>query len=512
MRTAEEAAARQQHGVVDLVHKLNPLDPAALKLVRQLFDSECPSTAQLFGDLRELVNQTLSIPVQECAFELLKRLVAKPIAEFTTDAIVDFMTPLFENHPFYFIALLKLVVDKVSVEQTIEKFFALPKFHGSSELFQCVLAPHAKSVSPELVVKIFYFLDQVNRIPFFRFMMQTFGPLPELLKPALSHLHFITQFIRELSRTSIEDFNQKNAVLKIPDVNDRNRHHSFDLLVCVLSDEATGKVSNETARIILAFIIQNCLRLQETSQLLQYLDICSRDEVIRPQISKFDVWNHIIAGFDTDCDLALKLVKAIPVPNFEIGNYLVQCLFYVFAQNERTERIATTLASVLRQSDDHPVGEIIPVLKMGLNSVDPYLCLIVAIGLGPKGFAQLVDANFWQMLTVHVEREDWKAIPVIAQLGGRIFDFVPDVPWSPEFFGALLKTLYVPGTKFELCREIIEFLARAGSKRHILAFLQKRHFGKYLAQLPWRYTEDVSETLESCAIIFAQHYPVVNQI
>jgi serine/threonine protein kinase len=70
LESAQEAAAREKHRVLDLVHDLTPLD-------HELVQLNFPFSERLLTDLFRLSNQHLALDVQEAAFELLNRLAVR---------------------------------------------------------------------------------------------------------------------------------------------------------------------------------------------------------------------------------------------------------------------------------------------------------------------------------------------------------------------------------------------------------------------------------------------------
>jgi hypothetical protein len=170
---------------------------------------------------------------------------------------------------------------------------------------------------------------------------------------------------------------------------------------------------------------------------------------------------------------------------------------------------AEAMAEVLKQSDEFDIEPLVPVLTHGLASPEPLLALTIASGLSPKGYARVADASLWEALAGHLLARQEDVVNAVAKFVMRVLDDGESFPFDPEFFVTVLNVLSAPDTPFSMCKNLIMLLVRACLHRPILVFLEKRQFGAYLVQLPWRYPDDsaaVFETIEKTATLLQRFH------
>jgi hypothetical protein len=359
------------------------------------------------------------------------------------------------------------------------------------------------------VVHVLLSLTGSGATSFFRFMMTTFGPRPEFLAVALSNLQNATIYIRELAKLPSDEYARIQKFLGIPDVSDNSPIRVLEAVAVSLSNDDSD-ISETTAYVILKFIIENCLKYNVVEPLVQYLLICSRVEAIRVEIAKIDIWGQLYSRLKTERDSVLQLLQRLKLPTYEYGLSFLYRLLQIFNET-RDRKVAEAIAEVLKQSDDFNLTPLVPFLKEGIRGSDPLLPLIIASGLGPKGYGIIADNGLWPALTGHLIAKQENVVIAIAKFVERILGFGGTFPFDPEFFATALNVLYAEDTPWSMCTKLVMLLVRSCKHKDIFVFLEKRKFGEYLRQLPWKYPNDsgaVFEILEETAEMLEQFYPV----
>jgi hypothetical protein len=314
-------------------------------------------------------------------------------------------------------------------------------------------------------------------------------------------------YARELSRLPAEDYDRVKALLGLPDVGVPPAPVLEDVAAALVDPGAP--VAPATATVILHFLVMNCLRYNVPQPLLKYLVLCSQVPALRPEIGRVDIWGQLHAYLDADRETALELLRRLPMPSYEWAVHFLSRLLQIFVES-RSPPVAAAIAAILSQGDDFPMEYIVAVVRDGLMSEEPLLALVIMRGFGPKGYTQLADANLWPVLTRHLGIGRPDVVDAIMQFVLRVLELGGSFPFDPDFFAMSLNLCYAQQTPFAVCKGVIAVLVRACMHRAILVFLEKRYFGSYLIQLPWRYPGDgaaVFETLEKCASQLNLLYP-----
>jgi hypothetical protein len=206
-------------------------------------------------------------------------------------------------------------------------------------------------------------------------------------------------------------------LLSIPDTPGVAPGRVLEAVAGALANE-NSVVTDETALVILKFIVEDCIRSNVTGPLLQYLLICSRAVRTRPEIAKADIWGQIHQRMDTERAAALELLQRLTVPTYEYGMRFVQRLTQIFVETKAAQ-VADALSAVLSQNDEFQTDPLLPVLKEGLAGPDPLLYLVILTGLGPKGFAR-ISIRRWVTHGADIDYNEsvailarcWDAIPI----------------------------------------------------------------------------------------------------
>jgi serine/threonine protein kinase len=506
---ARAEAAREELRVLDLVHTIGPLDPTALTLLHELCQLNFPFSERLLGDLLALSNQTLRLEVQEAAFDLLKRLVIipDPSGAWDRERILAFTVPLFEGYPQGYVKIVALLADGVDVERVINFFLSLPKSHSTAELLQAVIGPNAARVSMETVLCIPPALDAGSVTAFFRFLMATFGPRPEFVAVAVSNVQLATMYTRELGRLPAEEYDLVKGLLGLPDVG-VTPGPVLEEVAAALIDQQSA-ITPAAATVVLHFLVANCLRYNVSGPLVKYLLLCSSVPELRPEIARFEIWGQLYYCIDTDREAVFELLQRLPLPSYAYGVHFLGRFLQIFIENH-SQSVAAAMATILSQSDNFPVDQIVQVVRERLMSDEPLLALVIMRGFSPAAYAQLEDGNLWPILTRHLGIGRPDVIEALMRFVLRLLSLGESFPFDPDFFAMALNICYAPQTPFAVCKELIAMLMKASVHKGILVFLEKRYFGSYLMQLPWIYPNDsaaVFETLESCATQLSLLYP-----
>jgi serine/threonine protein kinase len=506
--TARASAAREEHRVLDQVHNVTPLDVTALIVLHELGRLDFPFSERLLIDLFRLTNQSLALDVQSCAFDLLKKLAVRgdPSGEWTDERILLFAYPLFATHPPNYVVLARLLAGGVDIEKTIAHFLSLPRAAATGDLFEALMIPNSGCVSMETVLRVFGSLEGTRAASFFRFMIETFGPRPEFLSVALANVQHIALFCRKLSRLDDLDLVRVSGVIGIPDVPGVSRSQALEGVAAALANDDT-EVSESAAVLILKFIVENCLRYDIYDPLVQYLLVCSRDDTVRQEMGKVDVWRHLESKFDRDRDSVLQLLRRVPLPGLEYGQRFLDRLLEVFVAAPSLD-IAETIAAVLRQYEDLQIDSLVSLIVESVKGSQPLFGLVMASGICERGYEKIAVDDFWCVLGGHLKQRQPEVVEALGKLVGRLLEFEKAFPFDPEFFATMLNVIYAPDIPFSLSKHLIAVLVKACAHREVFVFLGKRHFGEYLIQLPWIYPDDamgVMDIIGKSAALFGQY-------
>jgi hypothetical protein len=407
----------------------------------------------------------------------------------------------------HYVAIAKLLAEGIDIEKGITHFLSLPQTHATGDLLEALIGPNATRVSMESVLRVLLALPPTPATAFYKFMMKTFGPRPEFLPVSLSNVQYAILYCRELSKLKPAELARIRELLGIPEVMDGTPQRALDELSAALASE-DAPVDNNAGWVMLKFVIENCLKYNVVEPFIQYLLVCSRAEALRSDIARVDIWSHLFYRIESEEKSVMLLLQRLPLPTFEVAQTFLTKLTEMFiATPER--RIAEAIAEVLKQSDDFQIDVLTQLVAQGLNGTEPLLSLIIARGLGPRGFSMVAAPTLWATLSGHLLGREGDVLEAIAKFVERILGFGPSFPFDPEFFATILNVMYAPDTPYSMCKDLILLLARSSMHRPILVFLEKRKFGSYLMQLPWRYPSDstaVFETLEKTAKILEEYY------
>lgn len=570
MKIARDSAAREEALLLEKLHTLNPLDSSALKVIEQLYHIDYPLTLQLFEEILRLTNQTLSIPVQDAAFDVMRQILSRDDVTkvIEINKIVDELTTMMDTQPLFLITAIKIIAGKIKdIEEMVEKFLRMTQSHVTLEVIQALISKNKSKTSSDLLIHVFTTLHGQFSIAFFRFMMAMFGPRKEFLPYACQNIVYLSLFIKELAKLCETDVEYVKEMLSMPELKDEGRgalQQTLDMISAVFISPDSD-IDEKMVSIIIKFIVQKCFEFQSQSPILPLLCICSSVESKREEIAQMDfVWRLIMAGITTSIDKhesttvtnqaatgaisaspnsskskskfissfnfnnisnsniitinhksALILVENIPLCEnqnirIEIWNKLVQAFI-----KSHDPYSAHAISSLLKRSTEFDYNDLIPTILEGVrNENNRMFCLTslkLSRALNADADKVLIDGNIFDFICLQIPKKDNVINKSIAKLLIKMVQTMDDeFPFTSDLFGTILIFLYDQETQFEVAKQFIVFLSNACKSQRILFFLQKRYFVKYIEQLPWRYENEaeVAEVIEYCVTCLTKFYPL----
>ena len=304
MKIARDSAAREEAMLLEKLHTLNPLDSSALKVIEQLYHIDYPLTIQLFEEILRLTNQTLSIPVQDAAFDVMKQILSRDdvTTVIDTSKIIDELVTMMDTQPLFLITAVKIIAGKINnIEEMVNKFLRMTQSHVTLELIQALISKNKSRLdkNPGFIIDIFKSLHGQFAVAFFRFMMAMFGPKVEFLKHACETIVYLSLFIKELAKLCETDVEYVKNMLNMPELKDEGRgalQQTLDMISVVFINPGS-EVNEKMVSIIIKFVVEKCFEFDSHNPILPLLCICSTVESKREEISKIDqIWTYIMGG------------------------------------------------------------------------------------------------------------------------------------------------------------------------------------------------------------------------
>ena len=520
MKVARQLAASEDATILEKLHVLNPLDSSALKILQQVYQMDYQISIKLFEDILRLTNQTISIPVQDAAFEILKQMLSRDNIATIIDPqkIIDELTIMLETQPLFVITAVKLVADKVNkIEDIIEKFLNMTTSHVTLEIIQAIITYNKDKANPQLLIHIFNSLKGQFATAFFRFILSIYGPLNEFLPVSCKSLVYISLFMKELAGLCESDVEKVKEMLQVPDINDEGRSVLQQYLdsISLLISNPDLEINEKMGLIIIDFIVDNCFKFNSYTPILPLLCLCARIDDLKKIISASDIWDLVIDGLEINNinhKSALELLETIPMTDSdEIKEKVWDRILSIYSKTH-DKKVAHAIASLLEKSENYDLTKLIPQILEGLNSEDENFCLsVLKIGrpLSNEGFKSLIHGHLFSLFTRQLSDKSYKICKLIGKVAAAMIDKMDDFPFDPEFFTSVLVFLYDNETPFLAAMPFIIFLIHACKYKNILVFLQRRYFVKYIEQLPWRYDQEakVGDAIEYCVTTLTHLYP-----
>lgn len=565
MKIARDSAAREEALLLEKLHTLNPLDSSALKVIEQLYHIDYPLTLELFEEILRLTNQTLSIPVQDAAFDVMKQILSRDdlTTVIDTTKIVDELITMMDTQPLFLITAVKIIAGKIrNIEEMINKFLRMTQSHVTLELIQALISKNKNKLdkNPDFIIDIFKMLHGQFAVAFFRFMMAMFGPKQEFLKYACETIIFLSLFIKELAKLCETDVEYVKNMLDMPELKDEGRgalQQTLDMISVVFINP-DGETNEKMVSIIVKFVIQKCFEFNSHNPILPLLCICSTVESKREEIAKIDnIWSFIMGGITTDNSVELKGISKILISvsttrsknkfisSFNFNNIsnnniiainhksaliLIENLPLCETQSVRIDiwnKLAQTfiishdpytahaISSLMKRSNEFDYNDLIPTILEGVrNENDSMFCLTslkLCRSLNANADKVLIDGNIFDFICTQIPKKDNEVNKSIGKLLTKMVQTMDEeFPFISDLFATILLYLYDQDTQLEVAKPFIVFLTNACKSQRILYYLQKRYFVKYIEQLPWRYENEneVADVIEYCVTYLTKLYPL----
>ncbi|OHS96261.1 TKL family protein kinase [Tritrichomonas foetus] len=517
MKRAIDRADHEMAELLEKIHTINPLDPTALLNLQQLYHMDYQLTIQLFKDILRLINQNLSLPVQDAAYDIMKQMLSKDsITEIIKpEIIVDEIITMIESQPLFVITALKLIANKITnVPEMIKKFLSMPNSHVTLEVIQALISQNIQKLQPKDIVETYNALTGRYAIGFFRFMITIFGPLPEFLPLACKSLFLLSLYIKGLANLCETNSKKVKAMINIEEVRDGEDLQNLLDSVSNLLVNPEAEINEKTASIIYKYIVNNCFTYNATETILPLLNTCARVGTMKAIIAQSDVWNFIIGGLSEDGEElknALLLIERIPICNDTTLRILIWKTLVDKYIKTKDKDVTHAMCSLLNRRTDFDLANLIPCLLEGLTSDDNNYC-VTALKLARRFKVDVYSAmntdTFWKSLTAQMEKKDEVVCKSIGKLVTKMIEQMETFSFDPQFYGSVISLLYDPNTTFDTAMPFIVFLGASCRVKKIVIFLYKRCFVRYLEQLPWRYENEprVADAIEYCASIMNRFY------
>lgn len=460
MKIAHDSAAREEAMLLEKLHTLNPLDSSALKVIEQLYHIDYPLTLQLFEEILRLTNQTLSIPVQDAAFDVMKQILSRDDVTkvIDTSKIIDELVTMMDTQPLFLITAVKIIAGKITnIEEMVNKFLRMTQSHVTLELIQALISKNKSKLdkNPGFIIDIFKSLHGQFAVAFFRFMMAMFGPKVEFLKHACETIVYLSLFIKELAKLCETDVEYVKNMLNMPELKDEGRgalQQTLDMILVVFINP-DSEINEKMVSIIIKFVVEKCFEFDSHNPILPLLCICSTVESKREEISKIDqIWTYIMGGITSvnrvdptgisnqtspissksrkskfissfnfnnisnsnsiaiNHKSALILIENIPLcenqnVRIEIWNKLVQT--FIISHDPYT---AHAISSLLKRSAEFDFNDLIPTILEGVrNENDTMFCLTslkLCRALNANADKVLVDGNIFDFMCMQIPKKD----------------------------------------------------------------------------------------------------------
>lgn len=518
---ARELAAKEESKLIEKLHLLSPLDPTTTTLLQQLYQIDFPLNIQIFEDLLRFVNQNISIEVQDIAIDLMKTILAREdLTEYIQISVLtDRILSLIDTQPQFVASAFKSFADRIpDVEAVIMTFLSMKHTHLTLELLSAVILPNISQIKPDLVIKAFDELKGSLAVGLFRFMMASFGPLPEFLPVACRSVVYLSLYIKELARLCDTNVEAVRILINTPEANKEGRGSLRQILevisITILNQSA--EVTEKMSLLIYNFLVKNCLKYHQYGPILKLMCICANVGIMRSIISESDIWVLITESIQTHSEGfkdALALIERIPICPIEETKHLVwDTLVDTFVRDHEKE-VARTISSILKRTNEFNVDTLLETVECGMQADDDFciVCLKIARTFAAPGLKALLEKGFINIAIKHIKNKDYLLIkPIGKVLISMKVAISDDLQIDGEFLGIILQFLYDDDTPFYAALPLIAFLANSCKDKDIAVFLFNRFFADYMEQLPFKYTNEtrVFDALDFCANTLAQMYPI----
>lgn len=550
MKIALDSAEREEKALIEKLHTLNPLDSSATKLLQHLYSIDYPLSLQLFQDILRLSNQTLSISVQDIAFDIMKQILSRDDITDISDPeeIIDALIVMMEEQPLFVITAIKLIAGKIKdVNHIVEKFLKMTQSHATLDIIQIILSQNKDRIDAALAIHVFESFHGQFSITFYRFIMNVFGARKEFLPLACRTLVYLSLYVKGLGKLCQSDFDYVKSILNFKEIEKESRaslQQALDSIsICCTDSDST--INETMGLIMLKMLVPKCFEYNTTDPILPLLCYCATiDSLQEPIMQISGLWDLIQKALDENIQheekiqkntstvsifsmlssslsksnlldpskgilnyqnttennvryinyrSALTLIETLPiVENPEIRNHIWTQLMKSFTP--KYDRFAAkTIGSLLNRSKEFSTVELIPTILEVLSQSRNYdivlTCLELLYSFDKDSFKNLIDGNFLNLLINIMSLDNSDINLCIGQLLYKISESgIDEIPFEVNLFSSILVYLYDPKTShFDDAEPFIRFLCVACKSRKVLFFLQKRYFVKYIEQLPWRY-------------------------
>lgn len=528
MEETQKSAKLEEANIFEQLHTLSPLSPLALKVLQQLSQIDYQFSFELLDDILRLVNQTLSVPVQDSAFDILRKILSKPEAlEADPKEIIEKLLVLLESRETeaqYAVSAIKMVIDRVSdVDGMIKRFLSLPQSHAAVELLQAVIVRNVNTISIPTIVSILKTLDPALAEGFFRSMVMACGPKPEFVPVAVSTLAFISVFLKGLAQVCVADPAAVKAILNVPELESESTDGLQQTLehiaTAVKSTGASSNVTEKAGIIIFKFLVVSCIKYNCEAPILPLLNLCTKGSTLTELVAKGNVWPYIIRGIKNESDAsdhAFHLIEKLPICEDDATRKEMWTALVSRYEESKDMKATKCIRSLLKRRDDFDLSNLIRLIKDGISGSNQHSCLTalkLARSLSRQGYEELGSGEFWSVLNGHLSNRNVDTCKSIGKLLSRMIDQIPSLSVDPNLLAGVLKFLYPNDTPFEAAAPLILFLTRTCQSQQVMAFLNKHSFCQYLEQLPWRYENEkqVADVIESCVKTLMAYYGMPSQ-
>lgn len=515
MRSVNDTAAKEESIIIGLIHQLNPLDSVAPKLMEKLFQFEYPISKQLFEDILKLVNQTLSIPAQEVADNVMKHMLVRNNTERSIDMnfIIDSLLHLIESQPQCMISYFRCIAPEIqNVVLLIDRIMGFNQSHSTVELLTTIIAPHTKIIDYSIVFGIYYRLPENLVVSFFTFMIREYGATAESLVIALDSLPLMSIFMKELAKACYDEAERVQKLINLPEVYQEGRaslQQQLDSISNVLMNPQTSDINEKTGGIIFKFLIQSCLAKQKTKNVLQLFCICARVGPLRASLSESNVWPILVDSLENkkpSMSYALDFIIEVPLPpDAKIRSQIWTIILKLYSENFDM-RVAKCVASILKRSDENfELTKLEQSLLDGFNSENKdhqLSALKIARALPSSYCEKMWNGKFWEALIELISRKDLDVCRSMGKMAcGMLIKMDNRFPTSINYVASTLNFLYDHDTPFESAYPSIAYLINSCKWEQMVQFLRDKYFLIYLHQLPFRYDDPrVRQAIDFCAM------------
>ena len=165
--------------------------------------------------------------------------------------------------------------------------------------------------------------------------------------------------------------------------------------------------------------------------------------------------------------------------------------------------VAHTIASLVKRYTDFNFGKLIKLTQKGLAGDDKKYCLSslkIMRSFNESLLGKVATDKFWSVAVGKVTEGCPEICKSLGKLVVKMANSVQGFEVNVEFCDAVLKYLYNRETPFASATNFIVFFISLCKEKKFMVYLQKRYFGQYLEQLPFRYENDngVDSLIEYC--------------